>query len=96
MKVGYLCGWVNTASSHSSDRLFRANYTVCSCGAAFKITSPATEVTCARHLYSATISFNFLLRVLGIRVSLRCRIRQEVNFLDDIPQSDKTAVLPQW
>jgi hypothetical protein len=89
--------WViNTMSSHSSDRLFRANYTVCSSGTTFKITSPATEVTCARHLHSATISFNFLLRVLGIRVCLGCGIRQEVNFLDDIQHSDKTVVLPQW
>lgn len=69
-KVGYFLWVVNTMSSHSSDRLFRTNYTDCSCGAAFKITSLAAEVTCARYLYSAAISFNLLLRLLGIRVCL--------------------------
>jgi hypothetical protein len=41
----------------------------------------------------ASISFNSLLRVPGIRVCLRCGIRQEVNFLDDIPQGGRTVVL---
>jgi hypothetical protein len=95
MKVGYVCVGGNITSSPSCDRPFQADYAVRGCVERRGGLS-GSRLQLLKALMHASISFNSLLRVPGIRVCLRCGIRQEVNFLDDIPQSGKTVVLPQW